>query len=85
MAAEPDICEREHGAACIVSQSCMEDQKNIFAYVSSQTGECQNQELHQCIEVKPKQAKHFLKERYSPCPSAGGIQLVCRAPTECCG
>lgn len=61
MAAESDICERKHGAACIVSQSCMEDQKNAFAYVSSQTEECQTQELHQCIQVKPMQAKHFLQ------------------------
>lgn len=82
MGAEADICERKHGAACIVSQSCREDQKNIFAYVSLQTEECQNQELQQCIQVKPMQAKHFLQERYNPCPSASGIQLVCRAPEE---
>lgn len=62
MAAEPDICERKHGPAYIVSQSCMGDQKNIFAYASLQIGKCQNQELHQCIQVKPKQGKHFLKE-----------------------
>lgn len=82
MAAESDICERKHGTACIVSQSCMEDQKNVFAYVSSQTEECQTQELHQCIQVKPMQVKHFLQEWYSPSPSTSGIQLVCRVPGE---
>lgn len=66
----------------MVSQSCTEDQKNVFAYVSSQTEECQTQELHQCIQVKPMQVKHFLKEWYSPSPSASGIQLVCRAPED---
>lgn len=37
----------------------MEDQKNVLAYVTSQTEECQTQELHQCIQAKPMQVKRL--------------------------
>lgn len=35
--------------------------RNGFAYASSQPEECQTQELHQCIQVKPVQVKHFCR------------------------
>lgn len=54
----------------------MKDEKKVFAYVSLQTGERQTHELHQCIQVKPMQAEHFLQERQSPCPPASENQLV---------